>query len=134
MSLHHFRPARAVLLAAMISGADVIGAPVNGITAAAPSHHQARPVYAEAIRAGTKQLIEAGEIPNAIILVSEGGEIVWEWHAWDHLIQDFDSKRENYGDVTAHPERIDINADHRSTPPLSTPRIRSTSDRVHGWR
>lgn len=83
MSLHHFRPARAVLLAAMISGADVIGAPVTGISAAAPSHHQARPVYAEAIRAGTKQLIEAGEIPNAIILVSEGGEIVFrETQGW----------------------------------------------------
>ena len=49
----------------------------------------------------------------------EGGEIVWEWHAWDHLIQDFDAQQANYGDVTAHPERIDINADHRDQPPLS---------------
>ena len=38
-----------------------------------------------------------------------GGKIVWEWHIWDHLIQDFDSEKDNYGDPQAHPERIEIN-------------------------
>jgi hypothetical protein len=38
-------------------------------------------------------------------------EIVWEWHAWDHLIQDFDSTRSNFGTVSDHPELIDINYD-----------------------
>jgi hypothetical protein len=37
------------------------------------------------------------------------GEVVWEWHVWDHLIQDQDPARANYGDVGAHPELIDIN-------------------------
>jgi len=37
------------------------------------------------------------------------GEIVWEWHVWDHLIQDFDSSKDNYGVVGDHPELIDIN-------------------------
>jgi hypothetical protein len=37
------------------------------------------------------------------------GEVVWEWHAWDHLIQDRDPSKANYGDVAAHPELIDIN-------------------------
>jgi hypothetical protein len=37
------------------------------------------------------------------------GEVVWEWHCWDHLIQDRDPSRANYGDVAAHPERIDVN-------------------------
>jgi hypothetical protein len=37
------------------------------------------------------------------------GKIVWEWHAWDHLIQDFDPAKTNYGDVGVHPERIDLN-------------------------
>jgi hypothetical protein len=37
------------------------------------------------------------------------GEIVWEWHAWDHLIQDNDRSKANYGDVAAHPELIDVN-------------------------
>lgn len=48
-----------------------------------------------------------------------GGTIVWEWHARDHLVQDFDRTKANFGDVTARPERIDVNADHRGTPPLS---------------
>ena len=37
------------------------------------------------------------------------GKIVWEWHTWDHLIQDYDSHKKNYGDVEDHPELIDIN-------------------------
>ena len=38
-----------------------------------------------------------------------GGEIVWRWSVWDHLIQDFDPEKANYGDVAAHPERVDLN-------------------------
>ncbi|MGO9464068.1 MAG: aryl-sulfate sulfotransferase [Isosphaeraceae bacterium] len=37
------------------------------------------------------------------------GEVVWEWHVWDHLIQNRDSSGQNYGDVPAHPELIDVN-------------------------
>jgi hypothetical protein len=40
---------------------------------------------------------------------SNGGNIVWEWHVWDHLIQDFDPIVFNYGVVSEHPELIDIN-------------------------
>ena len=36
-------------------------------------------------------------------------EIVWEWSAWDHLIQDFDSSKANHGVVAKHPELIDLN-------------------------
>ena len=35
--------------------------------------------------------------------------IVWEWHSWDHLIQDFDASKANFGVVEDHPERIDLN-------------------------
>ena len=38
-----------------------------------------------------------------------GGELVWEWEVWDHLIQDFDATKENYGVVQDHPELIDLN-------------------------
>jgi hypothetical protein len=42
-------------------------------------------------------------------IVPNGGEIVWEWHAWDHLVQDHDNTKENFGDVGQHPELIDLN-------------------------
>jgi hypothetical protein len=36
-------------------------------------------------------------------------QVVWEWDAWDHLVQDFDSTKANYGVVRDHPELIDLN-------------------------
>ncbi|MCL4250714.1 MAG: arylsulfotransferase family protein [Anaerolineae bacterium] len=35
--------------------------------------------------------------------------IVWEWHLWDHLVQDYDPSAANYGDPAAQPELVDIN-------------------------
>jgi hypothetical protein len=40
---------------------------------------------------------------------ASGGNIVWEWHLWDHLIQDVDPSKANYGVVGDHPELLDIN-------------------------
>jgi hypothetical protein len=41
----------------------------------------------------------------------DNGDVVvhWEWHLWDHLIQDADAADENYGVVADHPELFDIN-------------------------
>ncbi len=54
-----------------------------------------------------------GFMPDHVIEVQptgpSSGEIVWEWHVWDHLIQDYDSSKENYGVVGDHPELVDIN-------------------------
>ncbi|NNE27402.1 MAG: T9SS type A sorting domain-containing protein [Saprospiraceae bacterium] len=36
-------------------------------------------------------------------------KVVWEWHAWDHLIQDHDSTEANFGVVKDHPELFNIN-------------------------
>ncbi|MCP4246868.1 MAG: hypothetical protein GY778_07450 [bacterium] len=38
-----------------------------------------------------------------------GGNVVWEWHFWDHLVQDVDPGLANYGVVADHPELLDIN-------------------------
>lgn len=36
-------------------------------------------------------------------------DIVWEWNAKDHLIQDFDKSKDNYGNIAENPQRLDIN-------------------------
>ncbi|MBX2990556.1 MAG: aryl-sulfate sulfotransferase [Bacteroidetes bacterium] len=70
---------------------------------------------AQAVAAGMNH--SATIWPDHIIEVqpvgSTGGNIVWRWHAWDHLIQDFDPTKANYGVVADHPELLDIN--YRST-------------------
>lgn len=38
----------------------------------------------------------------------EEGTIVWEWQAWDHLVQDRDPELPGFGAIAEHPERIDI--------------------------
>lgn len=38
-------------------------------------------------------------------------QIVWEWHSWDHVVQDFDNTKPNFGVVADHPELFDLNFD-----------------------
>lgn len=38
--------------------------------------------------------------------------LVWEWRFFDHLIQDFDASKANFGAVADHPELLDINFDN----------------------
>jgi hypothetical protein len=69
----------------------------------------------EAIAAGRNpNFIFGGSLmPDHIIEVKPtgptSGNVVWEWHVWDHLIQDYDSSKANYGVVGEHPELVDIN-------------------------
>lgn len=35
--------------------------------------------------------------------------VVWEWRVWDHLVQDNDASKANFGVVAERPERLDVN-------------------------
>jgi hypothetical protein len=69
---------------------------------------------AEAIAAGRKpEAVSEYVLPDSILEVKPTGkttaDVVWEWHLWDHLVQDHDATKANYGDVASHPELVDIN-------------------------
>jgi hypothetical protein len=72
---------------------------------------------AQAVQAGLNH--SAVIWPDHIIEVqpvgTNGGNIVWQWHAWDHLIQDYNSSKDNYGVVADHPELLDINVGSAGT-------------------
>ena len=62
----------------------------------------------EAIEAGVDPAEVGSEFwPLRVIEVepvgAAGGDIVWDWHAWDHLVQDFDPTKANFGVVADHP-------------------------------
>ena len=68
----------------------------------------------EAVAAGRRaETVKGSLIPDCIFEiqpeVKTGGKVVWEWRVWDHLIQDHDSSKANFGDPKAHPELIDVN-------------------------
>jgi hypothetical protein len=67
---------------------------------------------ADGIAAG-RQNLNTQIWPTQIVEVMQAGpisgEIVWEWHLWDHLIQDISPSIPNYGVISEHPEKLDIN-------------------------
>jgi hypothetical protein len=70
-----------------------------------------RKTAAQVTQAGCSQSIEMW--PDKIVEIqpsgTNGGTIVWEWHAWDHLVQEHDPTKSNYGVVADHPELLNIN-------------------------
>ncbi len=70
---------------------------------------------AEADNAGRNpSLLDDGELwPDTLVEIaptgSYGGTIVWEWHVWDHLVQDYNPFVDNFDVVADHPEKIDLN-------------------------
>ena len=93
---------------------DVEYLPNGNLLMIAWEYKSAAEAYVAGRRLGT--LSEGSIWPDHVIEVepsgSSGGNIVWEWHAWDHLIQDQYPEKANYGVIADHPERIDINYDH----------------------
>jgi len=77
-------------------------------------------LQAEVVQAGsttTNAFIDSEQIieiqPD---LINGGATVVWEWKAWDHLIQDTDPSKDDYGIISQSPERIDINfLNHNAT-------------------
>ena len=71
----------------------------------------------DAMRAGRdkEHTAKDGLWPDAIIELApkgkDGAEVVWEWHSFDHLVQDRDKFMPNFGDPAMNPHRIDVNFD-----------------------
>jgi hypothetical protein len=77
---------------------------------------------AEAVAAGRDPSLTDEWVWSEAILEIEpsgasGGTVVWSWHAWDWLVQDFDAGLPNFGDPADFPGRIDINFAATSTTP-----------------
>ncbi len=94
----------------------------------------------QALAAGRKpELIpKAGIWPDKIVEIEpqglHGGKVVWEWHVWDHLIQDFDPKKANYGKPADHPELIDINRGVPLPPAITQDSFDILVAQGHQWR
>lgn len=78
------------------------------------------PAAAQAAGRNQAQISAAGFWPDMVLeyQFDEEGDasVVWEWHSFDHLIQDHDELVAHHGDVAAHPELIDVNGDQRANP------------------
>lgn len=85
------------------------------------------PEEAEEAGRDPKHTAKAGIWPDKIIEIKptkpSGGEIVWEWHMWDHLIQDIDSTKQNYGVIADNPQKININIHAEGPPPMTAEQI-----------
>jgi hypothetical protein len=81
-----------------------------------------RKTGADSITAGRNpSLLQDNELwPEEILEVHQtgpaSGDIVWQWHAWDHLVQDYDVGAGNFGVVADHPELINLNFKDASLP------------------
>ncbi|MEO9513392.1 MAG: arylsulfotransferase family protein [Flavobacteriaceae bacterium] len=71
------------------------------------------PVWEEVVSSDAIEMGFSGSgdiYPEAIVEMNPlTEEIVWEWHVTDHLIQDHDETKRNYGAVEDNPNKIDIN-------------------------
>jgi hypothetical protein len=69
----------------------------------------------EAVQAGRDpNLLSETDLYNEQVIEvtpigTDNAEIFWEWNVKDHLIQDFDSSKDNFGDVSLNPKKLNVN-------------------------
>ncbi len=70
----------------------------------------------------------SGLWPDHILEVNKSSsQIVWQWHAWDHLIQDYDPTKANYDVVAARVAKAAIFCTVGASQPIMMRREPSTS-------
>lgn len=76
-----------------------------------------------AVKLTNQQALDAGRDPSKLVdneLYNEqilevtpnglnGADVVWEWNIIDHVVQDFDNTKDNFGNVADNPFKLDIN-------------------------
>ena len=98
---------------------DIEVKPNGNVFAIAWEHFSAE----EALQAGRDSTLvpEDGLWSEMVLELSPDGngsaDIVWEWHAWDHLVQDLDPAKDNFGVVSDSPNKIDVNYGTPSSQP-----------------
>ena len=60
-------------------------------------------------------LVKTDKILELEPIGTDSANITWEWHFWDHIIQEYDPTKLNYGVVADHPELLDLNFDQGNT-------------------
>ncbi|MFV0437289.1 MAG: aryl-sulfate sulfotransferase [Desulfopila sp.] len=74
--------------------------------------------YGEAMDAGADPEcdIRQGASADAVIEMDKNGNVIWEWWFFDHVVQDYDKTKKNYGDPGARANwgKLDLNVDTNS--------------------
>jgi hypothetical protein len=95
---------------------DAIPLPNGNVLAIAWERH----TYAEAVAMGRNPALTNPDTNREVwseaifeikpdLTDGVGGDIVWEWHLKDHIIQNQFPGKPNYGSVLGHPERVNLN-------------------------
>ena len=94
----------------------------------------------EAFAAGRNpdEISDAGLWPDYVVELTppaklgEEPKVVWEWHAWDHLVQDIAESKANFGVVGDAFGRIDLNGDLVAMSELDLERAKKVEEDMKG--